>query len=346
MPPVANRVGLVSSPLRLRLRALRASRPVLAASPPVRPRRRGLPKVKGNSARLYGLQGKPRLAGHPEAFRSSRRQGFPAALRGLDGTRARTWFYPLAAKEKIPLASCACRRRESRLREICSLFESVAGQNRAESRTASREKPLTYDRFTSGQTLYAYVGNNSINFNDPSGLKLAEAAMLAGEFGGVVKRSWKDTLESNDTAGQTAWKIIQGLPPAFSEIGMGAGAAFGSIRNLFRVESAVAKGLGNQNPLYKAAVQEFKNSELSNAGRALTKHPELIGETKETIRQSLRTDGAINEAAHSELRDIMRNGVTTNPTLGRYGTVTQIQVPGGFGARWASDGSFIGFINP
>lgn len=78
----------------------------------------------------------------------------------------------------------------------------------------------------------------------------------------------------------------------------------------------------------------------------MTKHPELVGETKETLRQALRTDGAINDAAHGALRDIMRNGVTSTPTLGRYGTVTQVQVPGGFGARWAADGSFIGFINP
>lgn len=108
----------------------------------------------------------------------------------------------------------------------------------------------------------------------------------------------------------------------------------------------VTRGLGDQNPLYKAAVQSFKNTDLSNAGRALTKHPEVIGQTKETLKQTLRTDTALNNAAHSALRDIMRNGVTTTPTLGRYGTVTQVQIPGGFGARWASDGSFIGFINP
>ena len=33
-------------------------------------------------------------------------------------------------------------------------------------------------------------------------------------------------------------------------------------------------------------------------------------------------------------------------TLGRYGEVTQIQLPGGFGARWYANGDFIGFINP
>jgi hypothetical protein len=106
------------------------------------------------------------------------------------------------------------------------------------------------------------------------------------------------------------------------------------------------KGLGRQNPLYKAAVQRFKNTDFSNAGRALTKHPEVIGHTKDTLRQVLRTSREINNAAHSALRGIIRNGLTTAPRLGRYGRVTQIQIPGGFGARWAPDGSFIGFINP
>lgn len=108
----------------------------------------------------------------------------------------------------------------------------------------------------------------------------------------------------------------------------------------------LASGLGSQNSLYRAAVRQFKDTELSVAGRALTKHPELVGASKETLRQTLRTDKAINNAAHSALRNIMRNGVATSPTLGRYGTVTQIQIPGGFGARWSSDGTFIGFINP
>ena len=143
-------------------------------------------------------------------------------------------------------------------------------------------------------------------------------------------------------------RILQALPPEGAVVG-GLKASLVGLAALTKVDDAVevaAKGLGSQNPLYKAAVGQFKNTEMSNAGRALTKHPELIGETKETLRQALRTDGAINGAAHSALRDIMRNGVTTTPTLGRYGTVTQTQVPGGFGARWASDGSFIGFINP
>jgi hypothetical protein len=83
--------------------------------------------------------------------------------------------------------------------------------------------------------------------------------------------------------------------------------------------------------------QPFKATDLSNAGRALTKHREVIRETKGTLRQTMRTPDAINDAAHSALMEIMQNGGTITPTLGRYGTVTQMQIPNEFGARWSSD---------
>jgi hypothetical protein len=78
----------------------------------------------------------------------------------------------------------------------------------------------------------------------------------------------------------------------------------------------------------------------------LTKHPELVGATKATLRQSLSTDAALNATAQSELKSIIRDGVMTTPTLGRYGEVIQMQIPGGFGARWYPNGKFIGFISP
>ena len=120
---------------------------------------------------------------------------------------------------------------------------------------------------------------------------------------------------------------------------------FGMALNVKSLGSAPDSGLGNQNPFFKSALQPY-NNELTNAGRALTKHPELVGETKKTLRQVLRSDAALNSEAADSLKYIIRNGVTTTPNLPRYGKVTQIQIRGGFGARWGADGSFIGFVNP
>jgi RHS repeat-associated protein len=94
------------------------------------------------------------------------------------------------------------------------------------------------------------------------------------------------------------------------------------------------------------ALQPFKGQLLTEVGRALTKHPEVVGLTKNSLRNSLRTSGAINDAAAAALRDILERGARTTINLPRYGQTIQYQVPGGFGARWYTDGRFIGFISP
>ena len=99
--------------------------------------------------------------------------------------------------------------------------------------------------------------------------------------------------------------------------------------------------------MYRNALQTYKGQALTNAGRALTKHPEVVSLTKNTIRQSLRTDHAINEVAQQALKNIMRSGVRTIENLPRFGKVVQYKLPGGHGARFGADsGNFIGFINP
>jgi len=124
-------------------------------------------------------------------------------------------------------------------------------------------------------------------------------------------------------------------------------ASFIPIADIAADAALAARGLGWQNSLFRSALRPYNaESGLSNAGRALTKHPELVGATKATLRQSLSTDAALNGAAQAQLKDIIRNGVLTNPSMGRYGEVIQMQIPGGFGARWYPNGKFIGFINP
>jgi RHS repeat-associated protein len=230
-----------------------------------------------------------------------------------------------------------------------------------------------------GISTYAYVGGNPLSLSDPSGLLWDAQDPRLGDFVG-------DMVFGHYVAFGNMLNYDPSLPPGFMDFTFGVldgvslnlskavrnamgngdsvdecsalyaaggwvGVAFdlltggGLIKGGLKGLRAL-KGLGRQNPLYKAAVQRFKNTDFSNAGRALTKHPEVIGHTKDTLRQVLRTSREINNAAHSALRGIIRNGLTTAPRLGRYGRVTQIQIPGGFGARWAPDGSFIGFINP
>ena len=102
--------------------------------------------------------------------------------------------------------------------------------------------------------------------------------------------------------------------------------------------------------LFRRALAPFRVDSLTQAGRALTKHPEIVGLTKQTLRQAYGTDVAINRAAHDALKQMMRRGVRTTPVLPRYGAVIQCQIPGSFGVRWyaagAQVGAFIGFIGP
>src|SRR5262245_18422459 len=101
--------------------------------------------------------------------------------------------------------------------------------------------------------------------------------------------------------------------------------------------------------LVRRALTPFRVGSLTHAGRALTKHPEVVGLKKQTLRQAYSTDAAINRAAHDALKQMIPCGIRTIPVLPRYGTVIQGQMPGSFGARWyaagAHAGALIGFIS-
>ncbi|TXI51595.1 MAG: RHS repeat protein [Lysobacter sp.] len=223
---------------------------------------------------------------------------------------------------------------------------------------------------TGGVSTYGYAGGMPTGAIDPMGLAYGYfdwgdvVFMNAGQVGDLLgfdaalPQGYVDfvfgALDGASFGASALTRRLTGAQDAVNECsgyytaGGWAAVAYDLLSGGGLIKSGLraTKGLGWKNPLYKNAVEQFKKSDLSNAGRALSKHPEVIGETKNTIRQTLRSDRAMNGAAHSALRNIMRNGVITNPVLGRYGKVTQIQIPGGFGARWAADGSFIGFINP
>lgn len=92
------------------------------------------------------------------------------------------------------------------------------------------------------------------------------------------------------------------------------------------------------------AVSPLKGG-LTNAGRAVTKHPEYFGfESTEALQQVYRTPQALNELASQRLQNILNNGVRTTGAGGRYpdGWVTYT-LRNGNAASWTTDGTFIGF---
>jgi len=96
--------------------------------------------------------------------------------------------------------------------------------------------------------------------------------------------------------------------------------------------------------LYKAGLSPF-NSELTNAGRAVTKHPSYFGfETLQDLQKVYKTTAEINELGASRMKDLLRAGMKTTGAGGRYpnGWVTYT-LQNGNAASWSADGTFIGF---
>ena len=206
------------------------------------------------------------------------------------------------------------------------------------------------------------IASDLWNHRDIDWLQAATSATEGAIAGGVAALTFGASLPASLEA-LAARGALSGL--AGDLAAQGAGLAAGTRNQFSYLEAGLAtglgaaapgvawcgsrllnKGLGNQNKLLKEALDQFKETQFTKAGRALTKHPELVGATKDTLRLGLRTPTEINDAAREALKNIIRKGEISNPTLARYGPVTQIRIPGGFGARWYGNGDFIGFINP
>jgi len=92
------------------------------------------------------------------------------------------------------------------------------------------------------------------------------------------------------------------------------------------------------------ATQVFRNGPLTNVGRALTKHPNIIGESG-NILQKLGGASNVNAAGARALENIMRTGTMTTKSTAAYGDIIQYTLESGLGARFsATTGEFIGFI--
>lgn len=99
--------------------------------------------------------------------------------------------------------------------------------------------------------------------------------------------------------------------------------------------------------MFLDAAKPFKNSKFSKSGRTVTKHPGIVGKTKDNLRQTYKTEAEINKAAMDAVTDIMNKPKTVTKDMPRYGKVTEYRRADGWGVRYQdSTGEFIGFIEP
>ncbi|MCP4988466.1 MAG: hypothetical protein GY928_21175, partial [Colwellia sp.] len=105
--------------------------------------------------------------------------------------------------------------------------------------------------------------------------------------------------------------------------------------------SKASKGLA-QNKMFRHALQPYNGGKYSNAGRALTKHPNIVGAvSKEMLGNQLAT----NKAAAAALKNIMRNGTQTIKATRAFGKVIEYKLGNGLGARFSVEtNDFITFL--
>ncbi|MCI5125464.1 MAG: hypothetical protein D3925_13565, partial [Candidatus Electrothrix sp. AR5] len=194
-----------------------------------------------------------------------------------------------------------------------------------------------------GINSYVYVGGDSVNYIDPTG-ELAITGTILVVWAGVeialsIYDAWDTGSTILDPCKSGGEKITSAV---LFVVGMALpGGGYSKVDDIAKA----AKSLGDYNRLYKSALGQFKKTDFTNAGRAVTKHPEYFGfKNTEALRKVYNTDAKINKIAADTLKDIMRTGKTTTGAGGRYpnGWKT-ITAPDGRAASWHADGRFIGF---
>jgi len=92
------------------------------------------------------------------------------------------------------------------------------------------------------------------------------------------------------------------------------------------------------------ATRMFRSGPLTEVGRALNKHPNVIGETG-NILNKLGGAANVNAAAAKALEMIMRSGEQVMKVTKAFGEVIEYRLPSGIGARFsAATNEFIGFL--
>ncbi len=86
---------------------------------------------------------------------------------------------------------------------------------------------------------------------------------------------------------------------------------------------------------------------LTPAGKALTKHPNIVGANDAgngLSKIGLKTHAQKNIAAANKVRDFMDNGTVTVKFTKKWGWVVDYKMPDAHGARFEIGGTWVGFL--
>jgi RHS repeat-associated protein len=302
--------------------------------------------LDGTMTREYLYMGKVRIAmvdvagGNALYHYLNDRLGTPEILTDATGTVAwEAWYEPFGEAHIHPSSSVV-----NNIRLPGQYFDAETGLHYNYHRYYDPRtgRYLTPDPIglLGGINLFPYSQGNPVNSIDPLGLYRSPAYLLYTVPGQSLYDYGMTSIENRDYAlaglyfaGMVGEQILFALTLGESMAARGA------------VVCEVGTGEGTLAGRHIAnATKLYRNGPLTNAGRALTKHPNVIGESG-NILQKLGGAGNVNKAAARALNNIIRNGTMTTKVTKAFGEVIEYKLPNGIGARFsATTHEFITFL--
>lgn len=123
--------------------------------------------------------------------------------------------------------------------------------------------------------------------------------------------------------------------------------AFSTIPAISRLGREMLEAAGNfADDFINAANQPFKNGQFTVAGRALTKHPNIVGANNaQDLYKIFGNQNGINQAATNAVSNFIANGITTTKIHSVFGKVIDFKLSSGLGVRFnAVTKEFIHFL--
>jgi hypothetical protein len=213
--------------------------------------------------------------------------------------------------------------------------------------------------------VYHYAGNNPLKYTDPDG----NTPKLPGVINAVNLDFGSDYISfarANFSEGEYSWSAVM-VADALSEaaydalIVYGIALAVGHMPDPAIVASTISDkassivsgirsfigNIGNSNAVQKmmsSATSQYNNGPLSNVGRALPKHPNVIGESGNILSKLGGAEG-VNKAGENVLSSIISTGAKTIKDTVAFGKVIEYKLGNGIGARFSEKTKeFIGFL--